>query len=94
MSKSFWSDSGRRTWPRDPHGYVFLGRSVDRIGAAMHGDAWALSDPAAVYIEDYEFDLPPTPEEASALKAHREAQTAIRLAALANQRPPRWPHGR
>ncbi|MGB9390005.1 MAG: hypothetical protein WCB70_08430, partial [Xanthobacteraceae bacterium] len=25
-------------WPRDPHGYIFLARVVEKIGAAMHSD--------------------------------------------------------
>lgn len=34
---SFWSGKG---WPRDPSGYLFLGRAVEQIGFARFGTIW------------------------------------------------------
>jgi hypothetical protein len=34
----FWADPA--DWPRDPPGYVFLGRAFDAIGRAVHGERW------------------------------------------------------
>lgn len=40
----FWTMHGVRQWPRDPVGYVFLGRALDRLGASEFGKEWSLGD--------------------------------------------------
>jgi hypothetical protein len=37
-------------WPRDPHGYVFLARALEKIGAAMD-DKWTGTEATADYVQ-------------------------------------------
>jgi hypothetical protein len=43
MTESKW-------WPRDPPGYVFLGRVLEKIGAAMHED-WTGTEATTDYVQ-------------------------------------------
>jgi hypothetical protein len=40
----FWANPA--DWPRDPPGYVFLGRAFDEIGRAAHAERWIYAEPA------------------------------------------------
>lgn len=44
VAEEFWSVAGQADWPRDPAGFVFLGRAVDQIGKAIVGPDWKLSN--------------------------------------------------
>jgi hypothetical protein len=43
MSEADW-------WPRDPHGYVFLARALEKIGAAMD-DQWTGTEATTDYVQ-------------------------------------------
>jgi hypothetical protein len=48
-------------WPREPAGYVFLARAVEKIGSALHGNDWTGEEATAEEIEP----LPCSLKEAS-----------------------------
>ncbi len=48
MDDDFWNVIGRTKWPRDPHEYIFLGRVVDAVGAAMF-EEWTENDTVTRY---------------------------------------------
>ena len=46
---SVWA--AKATWPRDPAGYVFLGRAVHEVGRALFADAWTGDEPMTPFIQ-------------------------------------------
>jgi hypothetical protein len=45
VEQDFWGD--KKGWPRDTDEHVFLGRAIEKIGAAIFGDKWTGSEPSA-----------------------------------------------
>ena len=59
----FWARP--HTWPRDPHGYVFLARAVEEIGRAMFGEEWTGKEVTTEHVRSLPYQAQGTVGDAS-----------------------------